>query len=71
MLTGEKYPLFDTDGSSISNVKRVPVGRKFTSIDVFEKVSCIPLATARLFRRGSSRDGEEGFGVGSFCGFAV
>lgn len=71
MLTGEQSPLFDTDGSNISNVKRVPVGRKFTSIDVLEKVFCIPLATARLFRPGSCGDGEERFGVWSVCGFAV
>jgi len=31
-------------------VRRVPVGRNFTSIDVLDSVFCIPLATARLLR---------------------
>ena len=46
-------PFLDIDGRSISNVKRVPVGRKLTSIDVLEMVFCIPLATALRLLPGS------------------
>lgn len=69
VFTAVHSPLPETDGSSISNVRRVPVGRKLTSIEVFESVFCIPFAIARLFRPplGWSVQEEDG----SFGGVAV
>jgi hypothetical protein len=69
-------PFLDIDGRSISKVKRVPVGRKLTSIDVLEIVFCIPLATALLLLPGSLGALvrlHNGFGAlgSSFCGDPV
>lgn len=49
VVTWEHSPLLYTDGRTISNVRRVPVGRKLISIDVFDSVFCTPLAIIRLF----------------------
>lgn len=68
VLTGEQSPAPETDGRSISKVRRVPVGRKLTSMEVFERVFCTPFATARLLRPFSwgvlawgGEEEEEGF----------
>lgn len=38
VLTGEHDPSPETDGRIISKVRRVPVGRKLASIEVFDSV---------------------------------
>lgn len=50
VLTGEHDPSPEAEGRRSSNVRRVPVGRKLTSIEVLERVFCMPFATALLFR---------------------
>lgn len=58
-------------GRTISKVSRVPVGRKLTSMEVFEMVFWTPLATARRLRpwswswlrRTRGRDEEGGLGL--------
>lgn len=72
MLTELHSPLRYMEGSTISNVRSVPVGRKLTSMEVLESVFCTPFATARLFRPGSgaNRGEEDGYGEAS-CGVAL
>lgn len=66
VLAGEHDPSPETDGRSISKVRRVPVGRKLTSIEVSESVFCKLFATTFHFRpvAGVGR-GEEGYKHGS------
>ena len=50
MATELHSPTPYIDGSTISKVKRVPVGRKWANIEVFERVPWTDFATAaRLF----------------------
>lgn len=64
VLTEEQSPLPYTEGMIISNVKRVPVGRKLTSMEVFDIVFCTPFATARRFLPGWWWRSPEGSGSG-------
>lgn len=57
--TPEQWPDLVMVGRIISKVKRVPVGRKLTSMEVLESVFCTPFAMARRFPRPS---------VGVVCG---
>ena len=71
MLTEEHSPFRYMEGRTISKERRVPVGRKLTSMEVLESVLWTPFATARLLRpvSGAGRGEEGGYGEAS-CGVA-